>query len=60
MRKKSENRAYTRLGQVMEKYETAMKDNAGEPKKVYTEVQGEFQKFPGSGAAKSDFQIFRA
>ncbi len=52
----SENRAYTRLGQVMEKYETAMKDNAGEPKKVYTEVQGEFQKFldeyPGSGAAK--------
>ncbi len=52
----SENRAYARLGQTMEKYETAIKDNAKEPKKVYTEVQGEFQKFldeyPGSGAAK--------
>lgn len=52
----SENRAYTRLAQVMEKYETAMKDKAKEPKKVYEEVRDEFQKmldeYPGSSAAK--------
>lgn len=52
----SEERAYTLLAQVTDKYETAMKDNADDPKKVYAAVHGEFQKvldeYPGSSAAK--------